>query len=137
MILQWKADHCYWKCYKFKLEPELTLQTKYTCYLLDILDDINSSNLRSSAILVSFDVVNLFFSIIISGLHLLKKNTYMKGNAKISLQMVLLTPSRCAWVVIILYSIILVICNWMVQLKSLICLVPMQIQLWLIMAAKH
>ena len=44
----------------FELASELLSRIKDTCYMLEIIDDINNSNSSSSAILVSFDVVNMF-----------------------------------------------------------------------------
>ena len=38
---------------------ELPSRFKNTCHMLEITDDINNSNLSSSASLVSFDAVNL------------------------------------------------------------------------------
>ena len=42
---------------------ELPSRIKDTCHMLEIIDDMNNSNLSSSAILLSFDVVNMFPSI--------------------------------------------------------------------------
>ena len=47
----------------FGLASELPSRIKDNCHMLEVIDDINNSNLRSSAILVSFDVVNRFASI--------------------------------------------------------------------------
>ena len=47
----------------FELVSQLPSKIKDTCNMLEIIDDINISNLSSSAILVSFDVVNMFSSI--------------------------------------------------------------------------
>ena len=44
----------------FELASESPSRIKGTCHLLDIIDDLNKSNLSSSTILVSFDVVNMF-----------------------------------------------------------------------------
>ena len=46
-----------------ELARELPSQIKDTCHMLDIIDDMNNSNLSSNAILVSFDIVNMFPSI--------------------------------------------------------------------------
>ena len=57
----------------FELASELPSQIKDTCHMLEIIDDMNSSNLVSSAIPVCFDVVNMFPSIDNNmGLHLLE-----------------------------------------------------------------
>ena len=57
----------------FELASELPSQIKDTCHMLEIIDDMNSSNLVSSAIPVCFDVVNMFPSIDDNmGLHLLE-----------------------------------------------------------------
>ena len=42
---------------------ELLSRVKDTCHMLEIIDDMNNSNLSSSVILLSFDVVNMFPSI--------------------------------------------------------------------------
>ena len=47
----------------FELASKLPSRIKDTCHMLEIIDDMNNSNLSSSAILVSFDVVNMFPSI--------------------------------------------------------------------------
>ena len=47
----------------FELASELPSRIKDNCHMLEIIDDMNNSNLSSSAILVSFDVVNMFPSI--------------------------------------------------------------------------
>ena len=47
----------------FKLASELPSRIKDTCHVLEIIDEMNNSNLSFSAILVSFDVVNMFPSI--------------------------------------------------------------------------
>ena len=47
----------------FELSSKLLSQIKDTCYLLEINDDISNSNLGSSAIIVSFDVLSMFPSI--------------------------------------------------------------------------
>ena len=44
----------------FELASELPSRIKDTCHMLEIIDDINNSNLSSNAILVSFDIVNMF-----------------------------------------------------------------------------
>ena len=57
----------------FELASELPSQIKDTCHMLEIIHDMNNSNLGSSAILVCFDVVNMFPSIDKNmGLHLLE-----------------------------------------------------------------
>ena len=57
----------------FELASKLPSQIKDTCHMLEIIDDMNSSNLVSSAIPVCFDVVNMFPSIDNNmGLHLLE-----------------------------------------------------------------
>ena len=47
----------------FELASKLPSRIKDTCHMLEIIDDMNNSILSSSAILVSFDVVNMFPSI--------------------------------------------------------------------------
>ena len=47
----------------FELASKLPSRIKDNCHMLEIIDDMNNSNLSSSAILVSFDVVNMFPSI--------------------------------------------------------------------------
>ena len=47
----------------FELASELPSRIKDTCHMLEISDDMNNSNISSSAILVSFDVANMFPSI--------------------------------------------------------------------------
>ena len=47
----------------FELASELPSRIKDTCHMLEIIDDVNKSNLSSNAILVSFDIVNMFPSI--------------------------------------------------------------------------
>ena len=47
----------------FELVSQLPSRIKDTCHILEIIDDINNSNLSSGAILVSFEVVNMFPSI--------------------------------------------------------------------------
>ena len=64
----------------FKLASELPSRINDTCHVLEIIDEMNNSNLSFSAILVSFDVVNMF--------PIIDNSIYMKGNAKISLQTV-------------------------------------------------
>ena len=44
----------------FELASELPSQIKDICHILEIIDEINNSNLSSSAILVRLDVVNIF-----------------------------------------------------------------------------
>ena len=44
----------------FELASELPSRIKDTCHMLEIVGDINNSKLSSSAILVNFDVVNMF-----------------------------------------------------------------------------
>ena len=46
-----------------ELASKLPSRIKDTCHMLEIIDDMNNSILSSSAILVSFDVVNMFPSI--------------------------------------------------------------------------
>ena len=46
-----------------ELASKLPSRIKDTCHMLEIIDDMNNSNLSSSTILVSFDVVNMFPSI--------------------------------------------------------------------------
>ena len=46
-----------------ELASGLPSQINDTCHMLEIVDDMNNSNLSSSAILLSFDVVNMFSSI--------------------------------------------------------------------------
>ena len=47
----------------FELASKLPSRIKDTCHMLEIIDDMNNSNLSSSVILLSFDVVNMFPSI--------------------------------------------------------------------------
>ena len=47
----------------FELASELPSRIKHTCHMLEVIDEMNNSNLSSSAILVSFNVVNMFPSI--------------------------------------------------------------------------
>ena len=47
----------------FELASELLSQIKDTCHMLEIIDDMINSDLSSNAILVSFDIVNMFPSI--------------------------------------------------------------------------
>ena len=47
----------------FGLASELPSRIKHTCHMSGIIDEMNNSNLSSSAILVSFDVVNTYPSI--------------------------------------------------------------------------
>ena len=47
----------------FELASELPSRIKSNCHMLEIIDNINNSNLSSSAVLVSLDVVNMFPSI--------------------------------------------------------------------------
>ena len=47
----------------FELASELLSRINDTCHMLEIIDDMNNSNLSSNAILLSFDLVNLFPSI--------------------------------------------------------------------------
>ena len=44
----------------FELASELPSQIKDICHILEIIDEINNSNLSSGAIFVRFDVVNMF-----------------------------------------------------------------------------
>ena len=47
----------------FKLPTKLPSRIKDTCHMLEIIDDMNNSNLSSSAIFVSFDLANMSPSI--------------------------------------------------------------------------
>ena len=47
----------------FELASKLPSRERGTCHMLEIIDDMNNSILSSSAILLSFDVVNMFPSI--------------------------------------------------------------------------
>ena len=47
----------------FELVSQLPSRIKDTCHILEITDDKNNSNLSSGAVLVSFEVVNMFPSI--------------------------------------------------------------------------
>ena len=44
----------------FELASELPSQIKDICHILEIIDEINNSNLSSGAIFVRFNVVNMF-----------------------------------------------------------------------------
>ena len=47
----------------FELASELPSRIKDTCHMLEIIDDMNNSNLSSNASLLSFDIVDMFPSI--------------------------------------------------------------------------
>ena len=44
----------------FELAIELPSRIKDICHMLEIINNTNNSNLNSTAILVSFDIVNMF-----------------------------------------------------------------------------
>ena len=111
----------------FELASELPSQIKDNCHMSDIIDDMNNSNLSSSAILVSFDVVNMF-PCIDNNMGITSVRKYLDERECKDL------PTDC---VIEALELCLscnnsvfnntIICKLMVQLKDLICLAPMQI----------
>ena len=100
---------------------------KDTEHMLNIIDEINNSNLPTNSKLVSFDIVNMFPSIdnksVLKSVH----DTLELRASKFLLTSCVIEALICVYLVIILFLTTQITYRQMVQLKDLTCLAPMQI----------